>query len=319
MARGLAICLSVALLAVCGVSATSRSELILPQSAAGSLVHEVVDALKGWAGNAQAEGALLDNKVSSRPSDNFYILVKYVVRPAEQREFAKTGLDTREDVKEQKGNVRYTLSKTLTDNLILYSYQEWESKQDFYEHIKSKAVEPLAEYIKENDIPLFLTSLIPIEGEEDHHHHHGHGKHHHDNSADDSFMASMQELVGETAAPQSFMAALESGSKPEPRELGNVIILTKFLVKPSETRDFVKAFLKVREEVREEKGNLIYGLSKTLTDNLTFYAYAEWEDKAAFKEHIKSSYIKKFVKFIEEGNIPILITSLIPIEDLDRF
>ena len=48
----------------------------------------------------------------------------------------------------------------------------------------------------------------------------------------------------------------------------------RFLVKPSETRDFVKAFLKVREEVREEKGNLIYGLSKTLTDNLTFYAYA---------------------------------------------
>lgn len=45
-------------------------------------------------------------------------------------------------------------------------------------------------------------------------------------------------------------------------------------MKPSETRDFVKAFLKVREEVRGEKGNLIYGLSKTLTDNLTFYAYA---------------------------------------------
>lgn len=33
------------------------------------------------------------------------------MRPAEQREFAKTWLDTREDVKEQKGNVRYTLSK----------------------------------------------------------------------------------------------------------------------------------------------------------------------------------------------------------------
>lgn len=42
------------------------------------------------------------------------------------------------------------------------------------------------------DIPLFLTSLIPIEGEEDHHHHHGHGKHHHDKHADASFMASMQ-------------------------------------------------------------------------------------------------------------------------------
>lgn len=52
---------------------------------------------------------------------------------------------------------------------------------------------------------------------------------------------------------------------------------------------------------------------------MLLWCFTEWEDKAAFKEHIKSSYIKKFVKFIEEGNIPILITSLIPIEDLDRF
>ena len=45
-------------------------------------------------------------------------------------------------------------------------------------------------------------------------------------------------------------------------------------MKPSETRDFVEAFLKVRDEVVEEKGNLIYSLSKPLTDNVSFYAYA---------------------------------------------
>ncbi len=50
--------------------------------------------------------------------------------------------------------------------------------------------------------------------------------------------------------------------------------VTRFLVKPSETRDFVEAFLKVREEAVEEKGNLIYSLSKPLTDNVSFYAYA---------------------------------------------
>ena len=48
----------------------------------------------------------------------------------------------------------------------------------------------------------------------------------------------------------------------------------RFLVKPSETKDFVEAFLKVRDEVTEEKGNLIYSLSKPLTDNVSFYAYA---------------------------------------------
>ena len=45
-------------------------------------------------------------------------------------------------------------------------------------------------------------------------------------------------------------------------------------MKPSETKDFVEAFLKVREEAVDEKGNLIYSLSKPLTDNVSFYAYA---------------------------------------------
>ena len=41
-------------------------------------------------------------------------------------------------------------AQTLSDNLLLYSYQQWESKEDFYDYIKSDTVQPLAEYIKEN-------------------------------------------------------------------------------------------------------------------------------------------------------------------------
>ena len=52
-------------------------------------------------------------------------------------------------------------AQTLTDNLLLYSYQQWESKEDFYEHIKSKAVEPLAEYIKDKVTLMFRSSNHP--------------------------------------------------------------------------------------------------------------------------------------------------------------
>jgi len=51
-------------------------------------------------------------------------------------------------------DMRVCAAQTLTDNLLLYSYQQWESKQDFYEHIKSKAVQPLAEYVKDKVTPL---------------------------------------------------------------------------------------------------------------------------------------------------------------------
>ena len=45
-------------------------------------------------------------------------------------------------------------AQTLTDNLLLYSYQQWESAEAFYEHIKSKTVAPLAEYVKDKVNPI---------------------------------------------------------------------------------------------------------------------------------------------------------------------
>lgn len=62
---------------------------------------------------------------------------------------------------------------------------------------------------------------------------------------------------------------------------------------------FVKAADLVTKAVSvNEKGNLVYGLSKTLDDDVTFWSYAIWEDEAALKKHIKSAYCKAFLKYI---------------------
>lgn len=47
-------------------------------------------------------------------------------------------------------NIEFFIGGCAADARLAVLPAEWESKQDFYEHIKSKAVEPLAEYIKEN-------------------------------------------------------------------------------------------------------------------------------------------------------------------------
>lgn len=62
---------------------------------------------------------------------------------------------------------------------------------------------------------------------------------------------------------------------------------------------FVKAADLVTKAVSaNEKGNLVYGLSKTLDDDVTFWSYAIWEDEAALKKHIESSYARAFIKYI---------------------
>lgn len=63
--------------------------------------------------------------------------------------------------------------------------------------------------------------------------------------------------------------------------------------------DFVKAADMVTKAVAdEEEGNLVYGLSKPIDDDVTFWSYAIWEDEAALKHHVQSSYAKKFLEFI---------------------
>ena len=48
----------------------------------------------------------------------------------------------------------------------------------------------------------------------------------------------------------------------------------RFVVRPSLARFFVGAYMLLKERVSEEKGNLVFGLAKPLSDNLVFYGYS---------------------------------------------
>lgn len=57
------------------------------------------------------------------------------------------------------------------------------------------------------------------------------------------------------------------------------------------------ADLVTKAVAKNEEGNLVYGLSKPIDDDVTFWAYAIWEDEAALKYHLQSSYAKKFLEY----------------------
>ncbi len=50
-------------------------------------------------------------------------------------------------------------------------------------------------------------------------------------------------------------------------------------------------------------GSLVYTLSRTVDENLTFYLYSEWSGMKAVGEHFNASYLKDYLETIAELNV----------------
>lgn len=290
--------------------------------------------------SASSLQGLTESIIGSSHNDKvpFTLLTKFIIRPSIAKEFVSGWLKFREVHEKAEGSRVINLSKPLTDNLLFYSYEEWDSKKDFFEFVKKdSAAKKLTHYIEEHDIPIIITQLVPAvpynKPGHHHHHHHDHDHHHHDDhehhhhafSNVASQVAGMSwEALGELIDDaQDMMLAKQSvnevQSLSENTRKHKVIILTKFLVKPSRIEEFVKAADEVTEEVSEhEKGNVVYGLSKPINDDVTFWSYAVWDDEKALKSHLESSYVKKFLRYVLEHDIYTKAEPLFPVEQIDE-
>lgn len=50
-------------------------------------------------------------------------------------------------------------------------------------------------------------------------------------------------------------------------------------------------------------GSIVYTLSRTVDENLSFYLYSEWDGQKAVAEHFNSSYLKEYLKTIADLNV----------------
>eukprot|EP00208_Stichococcus_sp_RCC1054_P005208 CAMPEP_0206137832 /NCGR_PEP_ID=MMETSP1473-20131121/2876_1 /ASSEMBLY_ACC=CAM_ASM_001109 /TAXON_ID=1461547 /ORGANISM="Stichococcus sp, Strain RCC1054" /LENGTH=325 /DNA_ID=CAMNT_0053531083 /DNA_START=126 /DNA_END=1103 /DNA_ORIENTATION=+ len=325
MARGNVLFIA-ALLAVSFGCATARPE---PAVNAGHWA-EASDIVSTDYSYASLAARGLGHEHHHGEEGHFTLLTKFIVRPSISKEFVGAWLKYREVAKEAEGANMVSLSKPLTDNVLFYGYEQWESKADFFKFMKEGKDEAkdLIKYIEGKDIPVVITQLVRASP---HHHKHDHDHHKHaslkQNSAESTPLNIISALLNDAvesvedlmlSKEQSTAAKVASFHKEDERK-DKAIILTKFLVKPSEIVEFIEVFNKVTEAVeKHEKGNVVYGLSKPLDDDVTFYAYAVWEDKEAVKEHLEAEYVKCFGKYILENNIYLKTTLLIPIEKLDE-
>jgi len=65
----------------------------------------------------------------------------------------------------------------------------------------------------------------------------------------------------------------------------------KFIVPPAETDGFIKAWMKMSKDAyKDEKGLALLDLSKTMTDNLMFVGYGEWDTVEDYFQHYMQAF-----------------------------
>lgn len=254
----------------------------------------------------------------------FTLLTKFIVRPSIAKEFIGAWLKFREVAQEAKGAKMVNLSKPLDNNVLFWGYEEWDSKADFFSFLKEgkSATKDLIKYIEEKDIPIIINQLVYAVPPHKPHKHASIKLRSKASAASMELVSSLLndavESVEDLMQPEEQQDSEVASFKEDTRK-NKAIILTKFLVKPSEIVEFVEAFDKVTKAVtKHEKGNLVYGLSKPVNDDVSFYAYAVWEDKEAVKKHLESDYAKCFGKFVLANNVYLKTSLLLPIEKLDE-
>ncbi|KAK9868986.1 hypothetical protein WJX84_003803 [Apatococcus fuscideae] len=95
---------------------------------------------------------------------------------------------------------------------------------------------------------------------------------------------------------------LSSSQNKDPEDK-KAYVLIDYAVPPSKQTEFISAFEKTASKTKDEEGSVVYTLSRTIDENLTFYLYSEWTGMKAVGEHFNSTYLKEYLKTIAELNV----------------
>lgn len=88
-------------------------------------------------------------------------LIKYVVVPSKAEKFISVIRESKKDAEEYKGYRTSTLVKTADDNLTYWFFAAWDSVSDLKDYLESKAAKRTEEFLIKEDIPAFITPLLP--------------------------------------------------------------------------------------------------------------------------------------------------------------
>jgi len=196
--------------------------------------------------------------------DRFYVTFKYIVPTDKQDEFMRNWMDYSKRTQSEGTNEKHHLAKTTSDNLIFFSYGEWNNLDAFKEHACADYTCKFAEFLDDNDV---RWHMLPLK-----------------NKGDDRSQHS-----------RSSGAFLQEKDK--------AYVLIKYMVPPSMKDSFEDAWTEAAEGTWKEEGNHHYSLRKTATNNHEYWVCGSWENADAYMKHFHSDHIRKLRDFNDKHRI----------------
>jgi quinol monooxygenase YgiN len=99
--------------------------------------------------------------------DNAHILAAYDVPPGEGEGFVDAWTDAAEKTIKEKGNIVYSLRKVVGDNTRFWIYGSWDRMSDWLDHLESRHLGKLFDYVADRKIIYTTFVLEDIEDEDE--------------------------------------------------------------------------------------------------------------------------------------------------------
>ncbi|KAK9867162.1 hypothetical protein WJX84_005346 [Apatococcus fuscideae] len=115
-------------------------------------------------------------------------------------------------------------------------------------------------------------------------------------------LALASPAVASTSSSSAVGGELYSGQNKDPEDT-KAYVLIEYAVIPSKQSEFVAAFEQTASATKKEEGSVVYTLTRSVDENLSFWLYSEWTGMKAFAEHFNATYVKDFVKRSSELDV----------------
>ncbi|KAG2489749.1 hypothetical protein HYH03_011856 [Edaphochlamys debaryana] len=199
------------------------------------------------------------------------VAFKYHVMPSLHDKFIEQWQKLEDRTRDEKHMVMYDLSKTFADDVYFWTYGEWESMKDFYNHFTSDATREFKGWLNDNDVQ---WEMFPL-----------------NNVTDNSFSARTKGDAGKG-----------KGKGEDPRDLAAHIVI-QYHVPPSIADEFKGVWSDCAEKTWDEEDNHIYALRKFSTMNHHFIAYGSWKSFDAYMDHWMAKHTTKLREWLRDNDV----------------